>query len=111
MPGPETQPMRVVLRSVACLLAVWTAFPADPIGRTVANEGELLHAIGRAEVVSQVDVQFPARIVRIQNTVPGPATAGMFGAAPTSGPSGLRRVVVEHTGGTGVVLLRAPGRH
>lgn len=101
--------MRVVLRSVACLLAVWTAFPADPIGRTVANEGELLHALGRAEVVSQVDVQFPARIVRIERENQGTATASMFGA-PTSGPSGLRRIVVEHTGGTGVLLLRAPGR-
>lgn len=101
--------MRVVLRSVACLLAVWTAFPADPIGLTVATEGELLHVVGRSEVVHRVDVQFPARIVRIESSVPGPAMAGMLGTAP-SGSGGLRRVVVEHTGGTGVLLLRAPGR-
>ena len=102
--------MRVVLRSVACLLAVWTAFPADPIGRTVANEGELLHVVGRAEVLSKVDVQFPARIVAVEPCAsPTFAHRGSVHALPTTEDgdrASLRLVRIAHAGGEGTLLVR-----
>ncbi len=103
--------MRFVFRSVVCVVAALTACASDPIGRNFTSEGELLRAIHPGDVIARLDVQFPARVVRIEKG--GQGLNFSVGDTPHEYPASLgavRAVFIEHGAGRGVLVLRAgPG--
>lgn len=97
--------MRVLFRSIVCLLAVFTAIASTPVGRSYPDQFALLEALGDGRVLGQVGVQFPARVIRIETggtTAPGLPVDARNGADPA-----LRSVYVEHAAGAGVLVFAA----
>lgn len=103
--------MRVLFRSLVCVVAALTASSSDPVGRSFASEHELLRAVGEAAVVDQLDVRYPARVLRVEHADaslqlrPGDAPRAF---PATAGP--LRAIFVEHGAGQGVLVVRANPR-
>lgn len=99
--------MRVLVRSVVCVVAALTACNGGSAHNTFASEKTLLVALGSPAIMGRFNVELPARIVRIES----PDGDLEFEHAGTQHvyrkPDGIavRAVFLEHAHGKGVLVV------
>jgi hypothetical protein len=103
--------MRVLLRSVAAVVAVLTACGGDPVGDSFADETSLLTSLGSVTVLGRFDVEFPLTVTRIERG--DGRVQFLHRGVPHDYPgftgSELQAVHVKHGNGDGVLVVRSWG--
>jgi hypothetical protein len=103
--------MKTIHRAV--VLAAFLILPGcgdRVVEKKFASEADLAKALGGAEIVSRIDVAYPLKVVRREDTS-GPLTFVHDGSPYFFGPSSestLSACYVEHEGKQGVVVMRVP---
>lgn len=100
--------MRLLLRSAAATLAVFTACTTGILGTTYPDERALLHSLGDAVVIGAFDVHFPAQVVAIDRCEGAVAFThrGTPQVYPGESPAATRVLRVHHAQGDGTILVR-----
>ena len=103
--------MRVLFRSVACLVAALTACTSDPVGQSFASESELTQAIGDCAVIGRFRLNYPLRVIRIETGENG-LRFDFAGTPHEYGPEfgTMQAVFVENGTSNGVLVVRANAR-
>jgi len=100
--------MRLLLRSIAAVIAALTACGGDPVGDQFADEASLLTSLGEVTVLGRFDLAFPATVTRIDR---GCGRIGfMHRGTPHDYPgflgTELCAVRLRHAGGDAVLVVR-----
>jgi hypothetical protein len=104
--------MKTIHRTV--VLAAFLLLPGcgdHVVAKKFATEADLAKALGGGEIVSRIDVTYPLKVVRREDSTGGPLTFVHNGAPYFFGPSSgsmLSACYVEHDGHQGVVVMRVP---
>ena len=103
--------MRLLLRSAAATLAVFTACTSGILGTTFTDERALLRSLGDAIVLGSFDVEFPAQVVAVDRCEGAVAFThrGTPQVYPSEPPAEARVLRVRHAHGEGTILVRLGG--